>query len=107
VGNIAVQGNLDPLALFLPEPELEARVARLLKRAKGAYGHIFNLGHGIIPQTDPDKVGFLVECSASSLRRAVTMTGTLGLNPVLSSWIQRPNAGQYPPPQSDVPGGRF
>ncbi len=61
VGRRAVQGNLDPLALFLPEQELEARVARLLQRADTAYGHIFNLGHGVVPQTDPGKVGFLVD----------------------------------------------
>jgi uroporphyrinogen decarboxylase len=57
---VAVQGNLDPLALFLPRPELEARVADILRRA-GPTGHIFNLGHGILPPTDPEAARALVD----------------------------------------------
>lgn len=59
--NRGIQGNLDPCALFAPLPELKARVADVLKRAAGKPGHIFNLGHGILPQTDPDKVRAVVE----------------------------------------------
>jgi len=58
--DVAVQGNLDPLALFLPRAELEERVADILRRA-GPTGHIFNLGHGILPPTDPDSAKALVE----------------------------------------------
>src|SRR5207248_984337 len=58
---IAVQGILDPLALFLPRPEIEERVKDILKRA-GPTGHIFNLGHGILPPTDPEAAKFLVAC---------------------------------------------
>ncbi|MDQ3263883.1 MAG: uroporphyrinogen decarboxylase [Myxococcota bacterium] len=58
--DVAVQGNLDPLALFLPRAELEDRVADILRRA-GPVGHIFNLGHGILPPTDPDAAAALVE----------------------------------------------
>lgn len=58
---ISVQGNLDPCALLLPNDRLEARVADILKRAKGARGHVFNLGHGILPETPPEKAKFLVE----------------------------------------------
>jgi uroporphyrinogen decarboxylase len=58
--DVAVQGNLDPLALFLPKPELEDRVKDILQRA-GPTGHIFNLGHGILPPTDPDAAKFLVD----------------------------------------------
>ena len=61
VGNHAVQGNLDPIALFLPKEELEARIKRLLDDAAGARGHIFNLGHGIQPQTSPDAARIAVE----------------------------------------------
>jgi len=61
VGNHAVQGNLDPIALFLPKDELEARIKRLLDDAAGARGHIFNLGHGILPQTSPDQARIAVE----------------------------------------------
>jgi uroporphyrinogen decarboxylase len=48
---VAVQGNLDPIALFAPEPVLHARVAEVLAAAANRPGHIFNLGHGIVPTT--------------------------------------------------------
>ncbi len=57
----AVQGNLDPLALFAPLDELRKQVKRVLKEAKGRAGHIFNLGHGILPQTPVDNVIALVD----------------------------------------------
>ncbi len=47
----AVQGNLDPISLFAPEDVLEARVKEILQAAAGRPGHIFNLGHGIVPET--------------------------------------------------------
>jgi uroporphyrinogen decarboxylase len=47
----AVQGNLDPAALFAPPERLEAEVRSILDRTAGANGHIFNLGHGILPGT--------------------------------------------------------
>ena len=49
--DVAVQGNLDPLTLFAPLPEIERRVEDILRRAAGRPGHIFNLGHGILPTT--------------------------------------------------------
>lgn len=58
---VAIQGNLDPLHLFLPREELEARVRDILTRA-GNLGHIFNLGHGILPPSDPEAAKFLVDC---------------------------------------------
>ncbi|WP_319550022.1 uroporphyrinogen decarboxylase [Desulfogranum marinum] len=61
VGNHAVQGNLDPMALFLPQEALEKRVKQLLDDASQAKGHIFNLGHGILPQTSPDKARIVVD----------------------------------------------
>jgi uroporphyrinogen decarboxylase len=57
----AVQGNLDPLVLFAPLPEVESRVHEVLRRAEGRPGHIFNLGHGILPQTPVDTVRAVVE----------------------------------------------
>jgi uroporphyrinogen decarboxylase len=48
---VGVQGNLDPIALFAPEAELDKRVQGILRQAAGRPGHIFNLGHGILPQT--------------------------------------------------------
>jgi len=53
---VAVQGNLDPTLLFGPLPELEARVKDILRRAGGRPGHIFNLGHGILPETPVENV---------------------------------------------------
>lgn len=59
--DIAVQGNLDPCALMLPEDKLEKRISHILEGAKGAKGHIFNLGHGILPETPPEKAKFVVD----------------------------------------------
>ena len=57
----AVQGNLDPIALFAPEDELKTRVHTILEQAGGRPGHIFNLGHGILPQTPVSSVQAVVE----------------------------------------------
>jgi uroporphyrinogen decarboxylase len=57
----AVQGNLDPAVLFAPLPELKMRVHELLKRTGSRPGHIFNLGHGILPETPPDSVRAVVD----------------------------------------------
>jgi uroporphyrinogen decarboxylase len=59
--DVAVQGNLDPVTLLGPPAGIEERVADILRRAGGRPGHIFNLGHGILPQTPPDNVRFLVD----------------------------------------------
>jgi uroporphyrinogen decarboxylase len=53
---VAVQGNLDPITLFAPEKVLEARVAEILAQAANRPGHIFNLGHGIVPTTPVEAV---------------------------------------------------
>ena len=53
---VAVQGNLDPITLFAPEEVLHNRVAEVLAQAAGRPGHIFNLGHGIVPTTPVDAV---------------------------------------------------
>ena len=52
----AVQGNLDPIALFAPEALLRARVEEVLRQAGGRSGHIFNVGHGIVPGTPVENV---------------------------------------------------
>lgn len=66
----AVQGNLDPITLFAPENVLELRVREILASAKGRPGHIFNLGHGIVPGTPVDNV-----------RRVVDLVRAYGVNP--------------------------
>ena len=57
----AIQGNLDPVALFAPLPELRMRVTELLKRTGARPGHIFNLGHGILPETPVENVKAVVQ----------------------------------------------
>jgi uroporphyrinogen decarboxylase len=59
VGDRAVQGNLDPATLLGPWERVEAAADDVLRRAAGRPGHIFNLGHGVFPQTDPDVLGRL------------------------------------------------
>jgi uroporphyrinogen decarboxylase len=59
--DVAIQGNLDPVALFAPLHEIERRVEEILRRAAGRPGHIFNLGHGILPQTPVESVAAVVE----------------------------------------------
>jgi uroporphyrinogen decarboxylase len=59
--DVAVQGNLDPEAAFAPWPVLEAKVHAVLDANHGRPGHIFNLGHGVLPDTDPDQLSRVVE----------------------------------------------
>lgn len=58
---IALQGNLDPLALFAPEEKLEKDIEHIMRATENFPGFIFNLGHGILPETPPERVKFLVE----------------------------------------------
>lgn len=57
----ALQGNLDPAVLFAPREAMEAKAAEVLQAAAGLEGHVFNLGHGVLPTTDPDALTRLVE----------------------------------------------
>jgi uroporphyrinogen decarboxylase len=57
----AVQGNLDPIALLAPVELAEKHAARVLEDAGGRPGHIFNLGHGILPETPPDTVKAVID----------------------------------------------
>jgi uroporphyrinogen decarboxylase len=59
--SVAVQGNLDPVILFAPRREIEAQARRILEEAASRPGHIFNLGHGILPQTPVDHVRALID----------------------------------------------
>jgi len=56
-----VQGNLDPVLLLGPWERAAAAAKRILDLVGGRPGHIFNLGHGVLPATDPDVLGRLVE----------------------------------------------
>jgi uroporphyrinogen decarboxylase len=57
----ALQGNLDPAILFAPWEVIEQRTREILDRGRAAEGHIFNLGHGVLPDTDPDTLARLTE----------------------------------------------
>jgi len=61
LGDVAVQGNLDPITLLGPPKAIQERVDDVLRRVAGRPGHIFNLGHGLIPQVPPDNVKYLVD----------------------------------------------
>jgi uroporphyrinogen decarboxylase len=58
---VALQGNLDPATVFAPWPAVAERARDVLRRGAAAEGHIFNLGHGVLPDTDPDVLARLVE----------------------------------------------
>jgi uroporphyrinogen decarboxylase len=66
----AVQGNLDPTLVFAPADVIAAEARRILDEGRGAPGHIFNLGHGVLPGTDPDVLTRLVEVIHSYRRAA-------------------------------------
>jgi len=57
----ALQGNLDPTALYGSKEIIRSEVARILEIFRGKSGHIFNLGHGILPDIPVDNVQFLVD----------------------------------------------
>ncbi|MEZ0109204.1 uroporphyrinogen decarboxylase [Catenulispora sp. EB89] len=57
----AVQGNLDPAVMFAPWPVIETRVREILAEGARTPGHIFNLGHGVTPDMDPDRLTRVVE----------------------------------------------
>jgi len=60
-GRVALQGNLDPSALFAPPDALRAETRRVLDSYGAGPGHVFNLGHGITPDVDPERVAVLVD----------------------------------------------
>ena len=59
--DVAIQGNMDPVSIYADLPVLKQRVADVLKSAGGRPGHIFNLGHGVMPDMNPDHVKAVVE----------------------------------------------
>ena len=58
----ALQGNLDPCVLFAPKEKIRQETERILERFGSGSGHIFNLGHGILPNTPPENAQYLVSC---------------------------------------------
>ena len=66
IGDRGIQGNLDPAVLLGPWELVEAGARDVLRRAGGRPGHVFNLGHGVLPGTDPDVLTRLVELVRSA-----------------------------------------
>ena len=62
LGAVAVQGNLDPAVLLAPPDVVREQTRDVLKRAGGRPGHIFNLGHGFLPQTPLDNIMHMIDC---------------------------------------------
>lgn len=58
-GRVATQGNLDPCVLFAEEQQIRAHVKKMLEKS-GTLGHIANLGHGLMPDHDPEHVGYFI-----------------------------------------------
>jgi uroporphyrinogen decarboxylase len=69
-GGYALQGNLDPAVLLAPWAVVERAARRVLDEAVDLPGHVFNLGHGVLPETDPDKLTRLVELVHAATGRA-------------------------------------
>jgi uroporphyrinogen decarboxylase len=67
--DVGIQGNLDPVALLAPLPEIARRVDDILQRAENRPGHIFNLGHGILPETPVEHVQAVAEMVHACSRR--------------------------------------
>ena len=75
-GRVALQGNLDPLALLATPEAIRTEAAAIVRAAGPAAGHIFNLGHGILPSTPPDNVAALVECVHAVSRSRAAAAGS-------------------------------
>ncbi len=58
---VALQGNLDPVALYASPETIRSQVNNVLRQFGGGTGHVFNLGHGVLPDTDPAHVGAMIE----------------------------------------------
>jgi uroporphyrinogen decarboxylase len=71
--DVGIQGNLDPAALLASPREIRRRVAEILERAGGRPGHIFNLGHGVLPETPVENVVAMVEAVHELSARGKTL----------------------------------
>ncbi|HVQ89039.1 MAG TPA: uroporphyrinogen decarboxylase [Actinomycetes bacterium] len=69
-GQVTLQGNLDPAVVFASPEAVSRRVASVLEAAEGLPGHIFNLGHGVLPSSDPDVLNQIVEQVHEQTRRS-------------------------------------
>ena len=70
--DVAAQGNLDPGVLLAPWEAVERKAMRVLERAGGRDGHVFNLGHGVLPATPPETLARLVDLVHATTQRGST-----------------------------------
>lgn len=75
IGDRGVQGNLDPALLLGPFERVERAAATILESVAGRPGHVFNLGHGVLPATDPEALGRLVEVVRDRSQSIVSAEG--------------------------------
>ena len=76
VDKVALQGNMDPSMLYAPLPRIEQEVSKILAGfGEGGTGHVFNLGHGIHPDVDPEHAGHFIE-SVHRLSKAISQIAT-------------------------------
>ena len=61
-GKVALQGNVDPHVLRTSPERIRASVKEILKKMRPGRGYVFNLGHGILPDTPPEHAKYLVKC---------------------------------------------
>ena len=99
----AVQGNLDPAALLCPWDVVEREADDVLARAGGRPGHVFNLGHGVLPDTDPD----VLDAARRARARADRGEGG-GVNPavILMAYGSPDRLADVPAYYADIRGGR-
>jgi len=67
--DVGIQGNLDPTAVLGPSEEWEAAARDVIERAEGRPGHVFNLGHGVLPSTPPENLRALVRLIHKTTKR--------------------------------------
>jgi uroporphyrinogen decarboxylase len=69
LGSVAIQGNLDPATVLGSWDLVEVRTREILKRIAGRPGHVFNLGHGVLPETQPEQLKRLVRFVHDATRK--------------------------------------
>jgi uroporphyrinogen decarboxylase len=74
--NVTLQGNLDPATVFAPWPAVAERVRTVMRQGRAAAGHIFNLGHGVLPDSDPDMLKRVVDLVHEESAEAMTLART-------------------------------
>ena len=108
VGDRAVQGNLDPTLVFAPTDVMTARAGEIIEAGRAARGHVFNLGHGVLPSTDPDQLKRLtefVQAYSLGLRRLAAGAGVRRRSERTSSRVGTPTSAEHDQPRQQRADG--